>query len=383
MAVQGHYDPAFKSVRDVFEQNFIERGEIGASVCLRDTSGRALVDLWGGTHPDGKTPWTRNTLSVVFSCTKAATALCAHILIDRGQLDPDAPVTNYWQEFGAQGKGDITVRDILGHRSGVPALRKPVKSGGFLDFDYVAKHLAEETPFWEPGTGHGYHLISFGWTVGELVRRVSGKSLGQFFKDEIACPYAIDFHIGLPESEFNRVSKIKPFTPDPQDTPSAFVRAMLADPEGLQSLAFRNTGGWFFDAPESWQAEIGGAGGVSNARGLASMFGSLFNDQPLLSPARVNALRQPVSEGLDQTLLIPTRFGEGFMLSIDNRDLPGDGQSAIIGDGAFGHVGMGGSIGFADPDIGFSFGYTMNKMGGGTLLNERGQSLVDAAYACI
>ena len=383
MAVQGHYDPAFKSVRDVFEQNFIERGEIGASVCLKDSSGRTLVDLWGGTHPDGKTVWTRDTLSIVFSCTKAATALCAHILIDRGLLDPDAPVTNYWPEFGAQGKADTTVRDMLGHRSGVPALRAPVKSGGFWEFDYVAERLAEETPFWEPGTNHGYHLVSFGWTVGELVRRVSGKSLGQFFRDEIAIPYTVDFHIGLPDSEFNRVSKLKPFVPAPQDTPSAFVRAMLADPEGLQSLAFRNTGGWVFDAPESWRAEIGGAGGISNARGLAAMFASLFNDKPLLSRERMNALRQPVSEGLDQTLLIPTRFGEGFMLSIDNRDLPGDGQSAIIGDGAFGHVGMGGSIGFADPDIGFSFGYTMNKMGGGTLLNERGQSLVDTAYACI
>ena len=383
MAVQGHYDPAFKSVRDVFEQNFIERGEIGASVCLKDSSGRTLVDLWGGTHPDGKTVWTRDTLSVVFSCTKAATALCAHILIDRGLLDPDAPVTNYWPEFGAQGKADTTVRDMLGHRSGVPALRAPVKSGGFWEFDYVAERLAEETPFWEPGTNHGYHLVSFGWTVGELVRRVSGKSLGQFFRDEIAIPYTVDFHIGLPDSEFNRVSKLKPFVPAPQDTPSAFVRAMLADPESLQCLAFRNTGGWVFDAPESWRAEIGGAGGISNARGLAAMFASLFNDKPLLSRERMNALRQPVSEGLDQTLLIPTRFGEGFMLSIDNRDLPGDGQSAIIGDGAFGHVGMGGSIGFADPDIGFSFGYTMNKMGGGTLLNERGQSLVDTAYACI
>jgi len=318
----------------------------------------------------------------VFSCSKAATALCAHVLIDRGQLDPDAPVTTYWPEFGAQGKAHTTVRDMLGHRSGVPALRAPVKPDGFLDFEYVAERLAEEAPFWEPGTGHGYHLITFGWTVGELVRRVSGKSLGQFFKDEIAIPYGVDFYIGLPDSEFNRVSKLQPYKPQPEDPPSAFVKAMLTDPDSLQALAFRNTGGWFFDAPESWRAEIGGAGGISNARGLAAMFGTIFNERPLLSSARVNALRQPISEGLDQNLQIPTRFGEGFMLSIDNRDLPGDGQSAIIGDGAFGHVGMGGSIGFADPDVGFSFGYTMNKMDGGILLNARGQSLVDAAYDC-
>jgi len=382
MAVQGHYDPAFKSVRDVFERNFTERGEVGASVCLRDSAGRMVVDLWGGTRADGQTPWTRDTMSIVFSCTKAATALCAQLLIDRGQLDPDALVTKYWPEFGANGKELTTVRDMFGHRSGVPALREPVKPGGFLDFEYVAERLAAETPFWEPGTSHGYHMVTFGWTVGELVRRVSGKSLGQFFKDEIANPYGLDFHIGLAENEFERVSKLIVYKPDATDAPSAFVQAMFADPAGLQALAFGNNGGWHFDTRDSWQAEIGGAGGISNARGLAAMFGSLFGSSPLLSKARIDAMRTPVSEGMDRTLCIPTRFGEGFMLSIDNRDLPGDGQSAIFGDGAFGHVGMGGSIGFADPEAGFSFGYTMNKMGGGILLNPRGQLLMDAAYQC-
>ena len=383
MTLQGHYDPAFKAVRDAFERNFIERGEIGASVCLRDTKGRVLVDLWGGTHPDGQTPWSRETISIVFSCTKAATALCAHLLIDRGQLDPEALVTKYWPEFGANGKDKTTVRDMLAHRSGVPTLRDPVKSGGFLDFDYIAQRLAEETPFWEPGTTHGYHLVSFGWTVGELIRRVSGKSLGAFFKDEIALPYSVDFHIGLPDSEFGRVSKMIAFKSVPSDPPTAFVKAMFADPQSLQALAYGNNGGWYFDAPESWRAEIGGAGGISNARGLAAMFGTLLGETALLSETRLNALRRPVSEGMDNTLKIPTRFGEGMMLSTDNRSLTGEGNSAILGDSAFGHVGMGGSIGFTDPEAGFSFGYSMNKMGGGILLNTRGQSLVDAAYSCI
>ena len=383
MAVQGHYDPAFKRVRKVFEQNFTERGEVGASICLRDNAGRVLVDMWGGTRADGQTPWARDTMSIVFSCTKAATAFCAQVLIDRGALDPDALVTRYWPEFGAHGKDGTTVRDMLGHRSGVPALRAPVESGGFLDFDYVAKRLADETPFWEPGTAHGYHMITFGWTVGELIRRVSGTSLGQFFKDEIATPYGVDFHIGLPDSKFDHVSKLLVYKPDPTESPSAFLQAMFADPAGLQALAFGNTGGWYFDTQESWRAEIGGAGGISNARGLAAMFGTVFGDSPLLSKARIDALRAPVSEGMDTTLCIPTRFGEGFMLSTDNHDLPGEGQSAVIGDGAFGHVGMGGSIGFADPEAGISFGYTMNKMGGGILLNDRGQSLIDAVYDCL
>ncbi len=382
MTVQGHYDPAFKTIRDVFEQNFVERGEVGASVCLRDTKGRVLVDLWGGSHPDGQTAWTRDTTSVIFSCTKAATALCAHILIDRGELDPDALVTKYWPEFGVNGKDKTTVRDMLAHRSGVPALREPVKAGGFLDFDYMAQRLAGETPFWDPGTTHGYHLVSFGWTVGELIRRVSGKSLGQFFKDEIAAPYGVDFHIGLPTSEFGRVSKLIVYKAGPDDNPSEFIKAMFADQKGMQTLAFGNNGGWRFDSPESWRAEIGGAGGISNARGLAAMFGCLFGKAPLLSHGRINTLRTVVSEGMDKTLCIPTRFGEGLMLSTDNRNLSEQGNSAILGPGAFGHVGMGGSIGFADPEAGFAFGYSMNKMGGGILLNTRGQSLVDAAYSC-
>lgn len=381
--VQGYYDPAFKAVREAFEQNFVEGGEVGASVCLRDQKGRALIDLWGGTLADGETPWGPDTLSIVFSCTKAATAFCAQILIDRGQLDLEAKVTKYWPEFGANGKDATTVRDILGHRSAVPALRDPVKPGGFLDFDYMAARLAAEAPFWEPGTDHGYHMVSFGWTVGELIRRVSGKSLGAYFRDEIAGPREIDFHIGLNAAEFDRVSKLRLYKPAAGDVPTDFVKAMLSDPTSLQALAFSNNGGWYFDTPEAWQAEIGGAGGISNARGLAAMFGGILGPSPFLSKERLADLRQPVSEGDDLTLLIPTRFGQGFMLNIDNRQQEGEGHSAVIGESAFGHVGMGGSIGFADMDANFAFGYSMNQMGGGTLLNQRGQSLVDAAYACI
>jgi len=289
-AIQGYYDPAFKAVRDVFEQNFIEQGEVGASACLTLASGRIVLDLWGGTHADKKTAWAKDTLSVVFSCTKAATALCAQILIDRGQLQLDAKVTDYWPEFGAHGKAKTTVRDVLGHRSGLPALRDPVKSGGFLDFDYMAERLAAETPFWRPGTAHGYHLVTFGWTVGELIRRVSGKSLGAFFRDEVAKPYALDFHIGLPKSEFSRTSNMIVHRPAPTDIPTDFVKAILADPTSLQALAFGNTGEWYFDTPDSWQAEIGGAGGIANARSLAKMFRSLLGERPLLSAERLKDL---------------------------------------------------------------------------------------------
>jgi len=389
--LHGTCDPAFAAVRDAFEDNFARRGEVGASVCIQaqTLSGpKTVVDLWGGTCADGQTPWTEETVSIVFSCTKAAVALCAHILIDQGKLDPDAKVTTIWPEFGAAGKEDTTIRDMLAHRSGVPALRNPLKAGAYLDFDYMTEQLAAEAPWWNPGTDHGYHLVSFGWTVGELVRRAAagslgGQSLGAFFREAVAGPLGLDFHIGLPDAALPRVSKLIPPTPDPTATPSPFVAAMFADPDGLQAKAYFNNGGWNFDAPESYAAEIGGAGGIANARALAGMFAALLPRDGLISATRRHAMAQPVSEGLDRTLRIPTRFGEGFMLSMDNADQYGEGASAKLGDAAFGHVGMGGSLGFVDPEAGLAFGYTMNRMGDGILLNARGQSLVDAAYGCL
>ena len=381
--IHGKCDPAFQAVADVFEQNFASRNEVGASVCV-SVGGETVVDLWGGYKSSKQTEeWEEDTISVVFSCTKAATALCAHILIDRGLLKLDEKVETYWPEFGTNGKEDVTVRMMLNHSSAVPALRTPVKPGGFFDWDYMCEKLAGTKPYWEPGTTNGYHMTTFGWTVGELVRRVSGKSLGTFYKDEIADPHGIDFHIGLPESEFGRVANMIPFVPGPSDFMSDFAKALMSNPMSIQFAALLNNGAWDFNSKKSWKAEIGGAGGISNARGLAGMFIPLLNDdQSFLSKERIADMRAPSMEtDCDKTLLVPTRFGQGFMLSMDNRvSTPGEGNSAIIGEKAFGHVGMGGSIGFADPEAGLNFGYSMIKMGGGILLNVRGQALVDAAY---
>lgn len=384
--ISGQYDPKFQSVVDAFEFNFKTRSEIGAS-CSLSVDGETVVDIWGGRRvgedgPDGK--WKRDTLSLVFSCTKAATALCLHRLIDRGDVELDAPVSRYWPEFVAHDKDQITVRMLLNHSSALPALRASVKAGGYLDFDYMAQRLAHEPPFWKPGTDNGYHMISFGWTVGEVVRRVSGKSLGTFFKDEIANPLDLDFFIGLPDSEFHRVSKMIPYAPSQDDVPTDFVKALMSDPTSIQFLALFNSGGFVFDSAEAWKAEIGGGGGISNARALQKMYANLIGAQALLSAERIEDMRHlSASTSNDRTLLIPTRFGQGFMLSMDNRHLTGQGNSAIIGAKAFGHVGMGGSVGFGDPEFGLAFGYTMNLMGGGILLNERGQSLVDAAYTAL
>ncbi len=385
--VSGTNDPKFTELREEFERNFAERGESGASVCL-SLNGEKLVDLWGGVVDQGsQDPWQEDTVSVVFSCTKAATALCAHILIDRGELDLNALVTDYWPGYGKHGKDKTTVAMMLNHESALPALRESVKDGGFLDWDYMISRMEDEEPFWEPGTRNGYHMVNFGWTVGELVRRVSGKSLGTFFRDEVAGPLGADFWIGVPDDFDRTVAPVMPYAPQPGDAFSDFITALMSDPTSIQALAFLNGGGWTPDGPGSYQAEIGGAGGISNARGQVTMYTPLaVNDGSLVSKDRVAHMSMvTTATRQDATLLIPSRFGPGFMKSMDNRGLanPGNRQSAIIGDKAFGHVGAGGSIGFADPECGLAFSYTMTQMGNGILLNERGQSLIDAAYRAI
>lgn len=384
--VHGKTDPKFDAVKQEFERNFAERGEVGASVCL-SLNGETLVDLWGGkANPETGEDWQEDTISIVFSCSKAATALCAHILIDRGELNPSALVAEYWPEFAKNGKEKTTVQMMLNHESALPALRDPVRPGGFADWDYMVQRMADEQAFWEPGTRNGYHMINFGWTVGELVRRVSGKSLGTFFRDEVASKTGARFWLGLPESETVSIAPIRMYEPKPDDVPTEFTIKLMTEPDSIQHKSFLNTGGWDFNDRKGQAAEIGGGGGLSNARGQVAMYTPLAtNDGSLVSSDRLaNMTMVSTATQKDATLLIPSRFASGFMKSMDNRGLNlGPGTSAIIGDKAFGHVGAGGSIGFADPECGLAFSYTMNQMGGGLLLNDRGQSLIDATYTAL
>ncbi|HEY8516184.1 MAG TPA: serine hydrolase domain-containing protein [Candidatus Binatia bacterium] len=385
--VEGSCDARFLPVVDEFERNFRERGEIGASLCIHH-QGRTVVDVWGGmARPAENVPWTRDTVSIVFSCTKGATAICAHMLASRGLLDIDAPVAEYWPEFARNGKENATVRMMLDHSVGVPVCRTQVRPGGFYDWDYMTELLASEEPFWKPGVRNGYHMVNFGWTVGELVRRVSGRSLGTFFREEIAQPLGLDFWIGLPEEHEARVAPMIPFVPQPGEPLGTFVSTLLGDPQSIQALSLLNTGGYDPNCRDAHAAEIGGAGGISNARGLAGLYAPLANGGELdgvrlvdrRQLARMSQVAMATHE--DATLLLPTRFGLGFMKSMDNRRRPyGDRDSVILSAPAFGHVGAGGSIGFADPEEGLAFGYSMNRMGNGLMLNERGQSLVDATY---
>ena len=388
--IEGACDERFAELAREFARGFEERGEVGASLCLT-LHGEKLVDLWGGVaDPASGRAWERDTVSIVFSCTKGATALCAHLLASRGLLDLDAPVAEYWPEFAVRGKQGASVRMMLDHSVGVPVIRAPVKPGGACDWDYMIGMLEAQEPFWEPGTRNGYHMINFGWTVGELVRRVSNKSLGTFFQGELAQPLGIDFWIGTPEAIEPRVAPMINYVASPGELPGEFMLKVLKERESIQSLSLLNSGGFDANSRAVHAAEIGGGGGISNARGLAGLYapfacggtlgGKTYVDAAAL--ARMGEVSMATHE--DATLLIPSRFALGFMKSMDNRRRArGDRDSAILSSSAFGHVGAGGSIGFADPREELSFGYSMNRMGKGILLNERGQSLVDAAYRAL
>jgi CubicO group peptidase (beta-lactamase class C family) len=383
--VSGRFRPRFEPVYQEFVRNFAERGEVGASVCVV-WEGETVVDLWGGiARTDTATPWDADTLTHVWSSTKGATALCAHLLADRGLLDLDAPVVQYWPEFGQQGKDAITVAMLLSHQAGLPAVRAPLPAGAFYDWDLMTSSLAAESPFWEPGTRNGYHALTFGFLVGEVVRRVSGTSLGTFFHDEVATPLGLDFWIGLPEEEEARVAPQIPADPGP--LPQFYLKA-FTDPTSIPGLIVFNSGGYLnpgeADTRAAHAAEIGAAGGITNARGLAEMYAPLAGsrrDALVGDDTLVRMARTVSATGQDATVLVPSRFAAGYVKSADNRRRPtGDRDSVILSEEAFGHLGFGGSIGFADPRAHMSFGYAMNKMGGGLALNPRGQSLVDAVY---
>jgi CubicO group peptidase (beta-lactamase class C family) len=386
--VSGVWDWRFKRVRDEFVRNFTDRGEVGAAVSVI-AGGRRVIDLWGGTaRAETGEPWREDTIVHVWSCTKGATALCAHILAARGLLDLDALVTDYWPEYGQNGKEATTVAMLLSHQAGVPAVRDPLPAGAFYDTGFMTDTLAAEPPFWEPGSRHGYHALTFGFLVGELIRRVSGQTLGEFFRTEVASPFGIDFQMGLPDSELPRLATVMLAGPPPPPYPTYLIKA-LTDPTSVPYLVLFNNGGFLApgEAESSAaraQTEIGASGGFTNARALARMYQLLVDPRtalPLVGRAGLVRMSRVNSAGLDQFGFIPSRFALGYVKSIDNRrGTPGNQDSDIVSEDAFHHSGFGGSIGLADPRAGFSLGYVMNKHGNGTLLNPRGQSLVDAAY---
>lgn len=396
MTVEGTCASQFAEVRAEFERNFAGRGEVGASVHLT-VDGETVVDLWGGVaDPGSGRPWTEDTLTHVWSCTKGATALCAHILASRGELDLDAPVTRYWPEFGKNGKESVLVRHLLNHQAGLPAVREPLPPGAFYDWAYMTDVLAREEPFWTPGTQHGYHAYTFGFLVGEVVRRVSGRPLGEFFRDEVAGPLGLEFWLGLPEELEPRVAASIPVDPTQPGVvlPTAFLTA-FGDPASMQASQLINSAGYMMpgesDSRAAHAAVMGAVGGITNARGLAEMYrplalGGEYEGVRLVDEGQL-VLMGAVSSAsdIDALVLVGSRFALGFVKASDNRRLrsPADQEGILWSEDAFGHTGFGGSAGFADPKARLSFGYTMNRMGPGVGLNDRGQSLIDAAYRAL
>ncbi len=308
-----------------------------------------MVDLWDGVadHATGRA-WERDTIGVLWSCTKGATALCAHMLVTRGQLELDRPVAAYWPEVAQNGKDAITMRMLLAHQAGLGAFSEPIPDDGYCDWDLIVNRLAGQAPLWAPGTRHGYHALTYGHLVGELVRRLSGRSLGTFFRDEVAEPLGLDLWIGLPEEHETRVAPTiaAPF-PEPGDVIPTFYRVAMTDPTSVGAQAV--DGVQLVDG-----AELAAMGAVTSATAV------------------------------DATMLVPTRWALGFVKSVDNSALaPGDRDGVVLAEEAFGHVGMGGSIGFADPYARMSFGYTMNRQGMAVGLDERAQSLIDATYTAL
>ena len=394
MTTNGSCDPRFAEVREEFERNLAARGEVGASVCVT-VDGETVVDLWGGlADPTTGRAWDRNTVCVVWSSTKGAVALCAHMLVSRGQLDLDAPVVDYWPEFGKHEKDTISVRQLLSHEAGLAALSDPLPENGLANWELVVDLLAKQEPLWEPGTRNGYHALTFGHLIGELVRRIDGRSIGTFFNEEVAQPLELDFWIGLPEEVEARVAPIisADLPEDPSELPRFFQLAMT-DPTSLPGLVMLNSGGLMMpgacDRREVHAAEIPAANGVANGRALAGMYrplalGGVIDGFRLVDEATLlEASRVAVATSTDAVLCAPSRFGLGFMKAIDNLANGGQENSVILSDDAFGHVGAGGSIGFADAGARLSLGYAMNKQGGGLGMNPRGQALVDAVYRAL
>jgi CubicO group peptidase (beta-lactamase class C family) len=382
--VEGSCDPRFNRVKDVFVENFEKRNEVGAAAAVM-LDGKSVVDIWAGHADREKTrPWTRDTLVNVYSTTKGVTAICAHRLADKGLLDIDAPVAKYWPEFAQAGKDKLPVRYLLSHRAGMAAVRKPLDDDALFNWSKMTTALAEQEPWWEPGTKHGYHALTFGYLVGEVIRRITGKTPGKYLREEIAGPLGLDLHIGLDAKDDARTGDMIPMPPPGPGEPNLFAEVMK-NPESVAFKAFMNPPNGMRPGmvnTREWRAaEIPAANGHTTARSLAKLYGALARGGELdgvrvMSKEQVAQCSIEQSKGPDALLLINTRFSLGFMMSQPGASLGPNAKS-------FGHPGAGGSLGYADPEAKIGFGYTMNKMHASLLIDPRAIALIEAVYASI
>lgn len=375
--LQGSVARGFERVGDAFEKNFKKHAEVGAACCVYH-DGCAVVDIWGGNaDQSGERPWQRDTLQLVFSATKGVTAICALYLIESGRLDLDTPVAHYWPEFGANGKAGITLRQVLSHRAGLAMIEGDLSLEQVLAFDPVVEAIAAQPANWEPGSAHGYHVRSYGWIIGELVRRVTGSSIGDFLAEEIAAPLGLDFFIGLPESEYARCAETIP----PEGGLDVLAEVLGGD--SISARALRGPSNLFayddmWNRRELLAACMPSSNGVGTAHALARLYAATIGEvdgRRILAPETVEAARVVHSEGPDKVILVPSRFGLGFSLP--------PMLARGCGKGAFGHPGAGGSLGFADPEARLGFGYVMNRMHLGAEPDPRAHALVKATVRCL
>ncbi|GIH22750.1 esterase [Acrocarpospora phusangensis] len=387
MVVGGHCDPRFFRVREVFERHFAEGLELGAAFAVF-LDGQRVVDLWGGVA-DRKTgrPWEAHTPVLAFSCAKAVTATALLLLAERGLVDLAAPVRAYWPEFAAEG---VTVEHVLTHQSGLPAIEEPVPVEMFEDLPAIAAMIASQTPLWEPGTAHGYHAVTYGFLVGEIIRRVTGKSAGDVVAAEIAGPRGLELWLGTPPDVIERTARLSAgervipaglaeqgVPPDPSD-PMAAVAAAALDRDSLMNRALGNPlvhllpGG--SNNPVILRAGWPAMGMVATARGLAAFYRDLVAGE-ILRPDTLSDAVRPRVTGPDRVLYLDSSFGLGYMRPAVTFLTPARGVRS-----AFGHTGMGGSVGLGDLEHGLGVAYTMNKMAEGMAGATRAFRLLEATY---
>ncbi|MBD9680607.1 beta-lactamase family protein [Pseudomonas sp. PDM18] len=381
MTLNGHCDPRFTPVADAFSALFEDPQERGAALCIQ-IGGETVVDLWAGSA--GKEPgqdWQADTLLNLFSCTKTFAAVAALQLVGEGRLELDAPVARYWPEFEQAGKQNITVRQLLCHRAGLPAIREPLAPEALYDWSSMTAALAAETPWWTPGAEHGYAPITYGWLVGEVIRRVDGREPGAAIIARTAEPLGLDFHIGLDDAEFHRVAHIARGKGNLGDAAAQrLLRTMMTDATALSTRAFTNPPSVLTSTnkPEWRRMSQPAANGHGNARSLAGFYTGLLQGR-LLDEALLAELTREHAVGEDRTLLTCTRFGLGCML-----DQPSVANATYgLGPQAFGHPGAGGSIGFADPERELALGFVVNTLGPYVLMDPRAQRLARLAGDCL
>lgn len=381
MILNGHCDPRFTPVADAFSALFEDPQERGAALCIQ-VGGETVVDLWAGSA--GKEPgqdWQADTLLNLFSCTKTFAAVAALQLVGEGRLELDAPVARYWPEFEQAGKQGITVRQLLSHRAGLPAIREPLAPEALYDWTTMTAALAAETPWWTPGAEHGYAPITYGWLMGEVIRRVDGREPGAAIVARTARPLGLDFHIGLDDAEFPRVAHIARGKGNLGDAAAQrLLRTMMTDAAALSTRAFTNPPSVLTSTnkPEWRRMSQPAANGHGNARSLAGFYSGLLQGR-LLDDALLAELTREHAVGEDRTLLTCTRFGLGCML-----DQPTVANATYgLGPQAFGHPGAGGSIGFADPERKLAFGFVVNTLGPYVLMDPRAQRLARLAGDCL